>query len=65
MEPVNQLFLQRCEKALHARIIKAAMGAPHTLPDRAELGDHCPVFLTGVLAAVIGMKDQPLLVTIA
>ena len=65
VEPVDQLLFERCEKALHARIIKAAMGAPHTLPDGAELGDHCPVFLTGVLAAVVGMQDQPLLVTIA
>ena len=65
VEPVNQLFLQRCEKALHARIIKAAMGAPHTLPDGAELRNRRPVFLTGVLDAVVGVQYQTLLVTIA
>ena len=65
VEPVDQLFLQRCEKALHARIIKAAMGAPHTLPDGAELRNRRPVFLTGVLDAVVGVQYQTLLVTIA
>ena len=52
---VNQLFLQRCEKAFHARIIKAAMGAAHALSAGTELGVYRPVFLTGVLTAVVGM----------
>ena len=65
VEAVDQFLLERCEKTLHARVVKAAMRVAHTLAYGAEPGDHRPVFLTGILAAVVGMQDQPLLVPIA
>ena len=64
-EPVDQFLLQRCEKTLHARVVKAAMRAAHALPDGTEPGEHRPVLLAGVLAAVVGVQYQPLLITIA
>ena len=64
LEPVDQFLLQRCEKTLHARIVKAAMRAAHALPDGTEPGEHRPVLLAGVLAAVVGMQNQTFLVTI-
>ena len=65
VEPVDQFLLQRCEKTLHARVVKAAMRAAHALPDGTEPGEHRPVLLAGVLAAVVGVQYQPLLITIA
>ena len=65
LEPVDQFLLQRCEKTLHARVVKAAMRAAHALPDGTEPGEHRPVLLAGVLAAVVGVQYQPLLITIA
>lgn len=65
LEPVDQFLLQRCEKTLHARVVKAAMRAAHALSDGAEPGEHRPVLLAGVLAAVVGVQYQPLLITIA
>lgn len=65
LEPVDQFLLQRCEKTLHARVVKAAMRAAHALPDGTEPGEHRPVLLAGVLAAVVGMQNQTFLVTIA
>ena len=38
LEPVDQFLLQRCEKTLHARVVKAAMRAAHALPDGTEPG---------------------------
>ena len=64
LEPVDQFLLQRCEKTLHARVVKAAMRAAHALPDGTEPGEHRPVLLAGVLAAVVGMQNQTFLVTI-
>ena len=65
IEPVDQFLLQRCEKALHARVVKAAMRTAHALPDGTELRNRRPVFLAGVLAAVVGVQYQTLLITIA
>lgn len=65
LEPVDQFLLQRCEKTLHARVVKAAMRAAHALPDGTEPGEHRPVLLAGVLAAVVGVQYQTLLITIA
>ena len=65
VESVDNLFLQRCEKALHACVVEATMRPPHALPDGTEPGDHRPVLLTGVLAAMVGVQDQTLLITIA
>ena len=65
VESVDNLFLQRCEKALHARVVKAAMRTAHALPDGTELRNRRPVFLAGVLAAVVGVQYQTLLITIA
>ena len=53
VEPVDQLFLQRCEKALHARVVEAAMRPSHALPDGTKPRNRCLVFLAGVLAAVV------------
>ena len=64
LEPVDQFLLQRCEKTLHARVVKAAMRAAHALPDGTEPGEHRSVLLAGVLAAVVGMQNQTFLVTI-
>ena len=64
-EPINQLFFERCKKTFHPRIVKTAMCAAHALPDGTEPGNHRPVLLTGVLAAVVGVQDQTLLITIA
>lgn len=65
LEPVDQFLLQRCEKTLHARVVKAAMRAAHALTDGTEPGEHRPVLLAGVLAAVVGVQYQTLLITIA
>ena len=65
VQAVDQFLLERCEKTLHARVVKTAMRTAHTLAYGAEPGDHRPVFLTGILAAVVGMQDQPLLIPIA
>ena len=65
LEPVDQFLLQRCEKTLHARVVKAAMRAAHALPDGTEPGEHRPVLLAGVLAAVVGVQYQTLLIAIA
>ena len=40
VEAVDQFLLERCEKTLHARVVKAAMRAAHTLAYGAEPGDH-------------------------
>lgn len=56
----HRLLLERREKALHARVVKAAMRTAHTLSYGVELGNHRPVFSTGILAALAGMQDPPL-----
>ena len=65
VEPVDDFFLQRCEKALHTRIVEAAVRAAHALPDGTQPCDQHPVFLAGILASMVGMQDQTFLITVA
>ena len=65
VESVDNLFLQRCEKALHARVVETAMRPPHALSDGTKPGNHRSVLLAGVLAAVVGVQEQALFITIA
>ena len=57
-QAVDQLLFQRCEKALHPCIVKAAVRAPHALTDRAILCNQLPIFPAGVLTAMVGMQDH-------
>ena len=41
------------------------MRTAHALADGTKPGEHRPVLLTGVLAAVVGVQYQTLLITIA
>lgn len=64
MQPIDQLLLECCKKALHPRVIKAAMCSSHALPNDAMLRDQRAVFPAGILAAIIGMQDHPCLIRI-
>ena len=65
VKSINQLFFERCKKTFHPRIVKTAVCASHALPNGSILGKQRTVFPAGVLAAVIRMKDQTGLMTIA
>ena len=65
VKPINQLFFERCKKTFHPRIVKTAMCASHALSNGSILSEQRTVFPTGVLAAVIRMKDQTGPITIA
>ena len=65
VKSINQLFFERCKKTFHPRSVKTAVCASHALPNGSILGKQRTVFPAGVLAAVIRMKDQTGLITIA
>ena len=65
VKPINQFLFERCKKAFHPRVIKTAVCASHALPNGSIPSEQRAVFLAGVLAAVIRMKDQTRLIAIA
>ena len=65
VKSINQLFFERYKKTFHPRIVKTAVCASHALTNGSILGKQRTVFPAGVLAAVIRMKDQTGLITIA
>jgi len=56
---VDQLLLERGEEALHRRVVPAIRSAAHAVGD-AVLDKQALVVLAGVLAAAVGMCQQPL-----
>lgn len=64
MEPVDQFLLQRRKDALHTRVIIAALRLFHALPNRteAEARKQCPIFMTGIMDAVIESQYQFILI---
>ena len=65
VKAINQLLFEGCKKTFHPRIVKTAMCASHTLTNGFMLSEQRTVFLAGVLAAMIRMKNQTGLITIA
>lgn len=65
VKSINQLFFERCKKTFHPRIVKTAMCVSLALTNGFMLSEQRTVFLTGVLAAMIRMKDQTGPITIA
>ena len=65
VKAINQLLFEGCKKTFHPRIVKTAMCASHTLTNGFMLSEQRTVFLAGVLAAMIRMKDQTSLIAIA
>ena len=65
VKAINQLLFEGCKKTFHPRIVKTAMCASHALSNGSILSEQRTVFPTGVLAAVIRMKDQTGPITIA
>ena len=62
-QTINQFLLERSEKTLHARVIKAAVCAAHTLSALSVLYKQRTVLPAGVLLAVVGMQDYTLATT--
>lgn len=64
VQPVDQLFFQRCEKALHPCVIETTVCSPHALLESIFVKQFA-VFMAGILCTVVGMQDQISTISVA